>query len=176
VRSNCAYLGLYDFTTARVEGDLSPMVVAVANDLGLMGFQGLGTVEVPLNGEEGEFGAPGETATTVGPANYTFGPKIEDANTIQSLLQMRDTYEFLQHYGDIAYADYAIKESFSGNYFGLGVGSVHPNASSEDGLFPVGTMTQESQIYESLLEQYYDQMTPITAYKPYMVSAGNHGS
>jgi hypothetical protein len=104
-------------------------------------------------------------ATTIGP---------NDTNTIQSLIQMRDTYEFLNHYGDIAYADYAIKESFSGNYFGLGTGSVHPNASSENGLYPVGTMTQESQIYESLLEQYYDQMTLVTAYKPYMVAAGNH--
>lgn len=52
-----------------------------------MGHDGLSTRTGPLGGP-----------TTFLGANET--------NTIQSLLQMKDTYEFIGHYGDIGYADY----------------------------------------------------------------------
>jgi hypothetical protein len=31
-------------------------------------------------------------------------------------------------------------------------------------------------VYESLLNQYYDELAVITAHKPYMVGPGNHES
>lgn len=57
--------------------------------------------------------------------------------------------------GDIAYADYWLKEEIQGHI---------PNTSVADGF----------QVYESLLNQFYDEMTPITSQKPYMVGPGNH--
>lgn len=69
------------------------------------------------------------------------------------------TFEFIAHFGDIAYADYFIKESWEG-YFGNN--SLIPN------------MTSVVEGYNVLLEQFYDQMTPLTSSKPYMVAAGNH--
>jgi hypothetical protein len=69
------------------------------------------------------------------------------------------TYEFINHWGDIAYADYFIKESWQG-YFG--------NSS----LIPNTTSVVEG--YNSLLAQFYDQMTPLTSSKAYMVGPGNH--
>lgn len=41
-----------------------------------------------------------------------------------------------------------------------------PNTTIEDGY----------KVYESILEEYYDEMTPITTIKPYMVGPGNHES
>lgn len=57
--------------------------------------------------------------------------------------------------GDIAYADYWLKEEIQGFL---------PNTTIADG----------AKVYESLLNQYYDEMTPITSKKPYMVGPGNH--
>jgi hypothetical protein len=59
--------------------------------------------------------------------------------------------------GDIAYADYWLKEETQGFL---------PNTSVADGF----------HVYESLLNQFYDEMTPITGQKPYMVGPGNHDS
>ena len=57
--------------------------------------------------------------------------------------------------GDIAYADYWLKEEIQGFL---------PNTTIADGY----------KIYESLLNQFYDEMTPITSTKAYMVGPGNH--
>ncbi len=35
-------------------------------------------------------------------------------------------------------------------------------------------MTSVVEGYETLLEEYYDQMTPLTSSRPYMVAPGNH--
>jgi hypothetical protein len=70
---------------------------------------------------------------------------------------LSSTYEFIAHFGDIAYADYFIKESWEG-YFGNN--SLIPN------------MTSVIDGYNVMLEQYYDQMTPLTSAKPYMVAPG----
>jgi len=63
----------------------------------------------------------------------------------------------LWHPGDIAYADYWLKEEVQGFL---------PNTSVADGF----------HVYESLLNQFYDEMTPITSQRPYMVGPGNHDS
>ncbi|KAF9235697.1 Metallo-dependent phosphatase-like protein [Melanogaster broomeanus] len=140
--AGCAYRPTDTFTTAREAGDNGPFTVAVVVDLGLMGADGLSTAVGPYGG-----------------ALAPLGPN--DLNTIQSLLENKDTYEFIAHFGDIAYADYFIKESWQG-YFGTGDSSLIPNATSVvDG-------------YNSLLEQYYDQMAPLTSAKAYMIGAGNH--
>lgn len=57
--------------------------------------------------------------------------------------------------GDIAYADTWLKEEIQG---------FEPNTTIEDGY----------KVYESILEEFYDEMTPITTIKPYMVGPGNH--
>lgn len=59
--------------------------------------------------------------------------------------------------GDIAYADYWLKEEIQ---------DFLPNTSIADGF----------HVYESLLNQFFDEMTPITSQKPYMVGPGNHDS
>jgi hypothetical protein len=56
--------------------------------------------------------------------------------------------------GDIAYADYWLKESVQ----------QYLNVSIDQGV----------TAYENLLNEFYDQMSPITALVPYMVSPGNH--
>jgi len=57
--------------------------------------------------------------------------------------------------GDIAYADYWLKEEIQGFL---------PNTTIADGV----------HVYESLLKQFYDEMTPLTSQKAYMVGPGNH--
>ncbi|KAF8621469.1 hypothetical protein AX15_007763 [Amanita polypyramis BW_CC] len=126
----------YTFKTSRVAGDHVPYSIAYVADLGLMGPDGLTT-------HVGE-----------GAAN-PLGPN--DKNTIQSIEQNLPQIDFLWHSGDIAYADYWLKEEIQGFL---------PNTTIEDGY----------KIYESLLNQYYDEMAPISSTKPYMVGPGNHDS
>ncbi|KAF9223251.1 hypothetical protein BS17DRAFT_833254 [Gyrodon lividus] len=75
-----------------------------------------------------------------GGAANPLGPN--DLNTIQSYLENKDTYEFVVHFGDIACADYFIKESWEG-YFGNN--SLIPNTMSA------------VEGYNSMLEKFYDQ-------------------
>ncbi len=62
---------------------------------------------------------------------------------------------------DFGSADYFVKESWSG-YFGTANSSVIVNK------------TSTAEGYELLLEEYYDQLTPFSATRPYMVGPGNH--
>jgi hypothetical protein len=55
----------------------------------------------------------------------------------------------------MAYADYWLKEE---------IGGFLPNTTIADGYI----------VYESILNNFYDEMTPITTKKPYMVGPGNH--
>lgn len=41
---------------------------------------------------------------------------------------------------------------------------------------PNTTIANGYIVYESILNDFYDEMTPITSYKPYMVGPGNHES
>jgi len=143
---------IFSFTTPREKGDHTPFKAAVVVDLGLIGPDGL------------------STTVGKGAANPLQPGEI---TTIQSLQQHND-FDFLWHRqflissnelcplsdglflaGDIAYADYWLKEEIQGHI---------PNTSVADGF----------HVYESLLNQYYDEMTPITSQKPYMVGPGNH--
>ncbi|CEQ40888.1 SPOSA6832_02560 [Sporobolomyces salmonicolor] len=98
-------------------------------------------------------------STVTGPGNSdtwaVLGPS--ETNTIQSLLSQKDTYDFMHHVGDIGYADYFLKESVQG-LFGIGTNETQPSRQE--------VATQ----YESLSEQFFDQMQPITAEKPWFVS------
>lgn len=59
--------------------------------------------------------------------------------------------------GDIAYADYWLKEEIQGFL---------PNTTIADGY----------KVYESILNDFYDEISTITTFKPYMVGPGNHES
>ncbi|KDR66696.1 hypothetical protein GALMADRAFT_80567 [Galerina marginata CBS 339.88] len=124
---------VYSFKTAREKGDHTPYTTAVVVDLGLIGPQGL------------------STTVGVGAANPLLPGEV---NTIQSL-QQDNSWDFLWHPGDIAYADYWLKEEIQGFL---------PNTTIADGV----------HVYESLLNQFYDELTPLTSLKPYMVGPGNH--
>ncbi|KAF8884283.1 metallophosphoesterase [Gymnopilus junonius] len=124
---------IFSFTTSREAGDHTPFTTAVVVDLGLIGPDGL------------------STTVGKGAANPL---KPGEINTIQSL-QQDSNWEFLWHPGDIAYADYWLKEEVQGFL---------PNTSVADGF----------HVFESLLNQFYDEMTPITSQKAWMVGPGNH--
>lgn len=57
--------------------------------------------------------------------------------------------------GDIAYADYWLKEEIQGFL---------PNTTIADGY----------KVYEKLLNEFYVEMSSVSAYVPYMVAPGNH--
>ncbi|EMC92676.1 hypothetical protein BAUCODRAFT_27030 [Baudoinia panamericana UAMH 10762] len=124
----------FSFKTPRVAGDHTPYVAAVVVDLGTMGRDGLS--EVVGSGAANPL-QPGEV------------------NTIQSLRQFKSQYDFLLHAGDLAYADYWLKEE---------IGGYLPNTTVEQG----------AQVYERILNDFYEELAPVTAYKPYMVAPGNH--
>ncbi len=135
---NCSETPAYTFNTARSAGDMASYSVAVVVDLGTMGKQGL--------------------SDTVGKgAAGALTPN--DTNTIQSLVQYQDSYDFIYHPGDIAYADYWLKETAQGY-----LPSNNSNISFAHG---VG-------LYNVILNEFFDEMQPVTAHKPYMVGPGNH--
>ncbi|KAH8808894.1 Metallo-dependent phosphatase-like protein [Xylogone sp. PMI_703] len=126
----------YSFRTSRPAGDHTPYTMAVVVDMGTMGSEGLYT----------------SAGKGVSP-NNVLAPG--ERNTIESLTLALDEFDFLWHPGDIAYADYWLKEELQG---------FEPNTTIEDGY----------KVYESILNEYYDEMTPVTTVKAYMVGPGNH--
>ncbi|RDW56545.1 purple acid phosphatase-1 [Coleophoma cylindrospora] len=125
----------YSFTTGRVAGDMTPYTAAVVIDLGTVGAEGLSTT--PESGVA---------------ANNLLKPGQQ--TTIASMAKSADSYEFVVHPGDMAYADYWLKEEYTG----------YINVSMADGY----------KAYESILDAFYDELTPVTTQKPYMVGPGNH--
>ncbi|BGO94875.1 hypothetical protein NBRC10512_007162 [Rhodotorula toruloides] len=117
---------------------------------------------IAIFGDLGLMGDDGLSTKTgpIGGDNYTVIPDGA-MNTIQSLLAAKDSYDFIYHTGDIAYNDYFLKESIQG-YFGLAANDTQP------------TRGEVAEQYESLGEQFYDQMQPITAERPWLVTPGNH--
>lgn len=123
---------VYSFSTAKSPGTNEEFSFAVVIDLGTMGDLGLSD-----HGPEDNILAVGEQ------------------NTMQSLQDLIDEYEFVLHPGDIAYADYWLKEEYQGY-----LGNI--------------TLSTGYQVYEQILNAFFDGMRPITANKPYMVGPGNH--
>ncbi|CAK7566016.1 MAG: hypothetical protein SEPTF4163_003947 [Sporothrix epigloea] len=80
--------------------------------------------------------------------------KPGEKNTVDSLTALKDTYDFIVHPGDIAYSDYFLKEELAG----------YINATLEEG----------PQVYETILNEFYDEMESVTAFRPYMIGVGNH--
>lgn len=95
---------IYNFKTARKAGNTKEFTFAAAIDLGVMGPYGLSTKVG--NGASNPL-APGEQ------------------NTMDSLLQNIDNFDFLLHPGDLAYADYWLKEELEG-YIDTGVNTGIP--------------------------------------------------
>ncbi|KAH8655789.1 Metallo-dependent phosphatase-like protein [Xylariales sp. PMI_506] len=128
--------GPYTFKTAKAAGDKTPYTAAFVCDLGTMGSEGL--------------------SSTAGKGVNTTGlPKPGQKNTIDSMTSLMDEYEMVLHPGDIAYADYWLKEEQQGYL---------PNTTYADGY----------KVYNSILNEFYDEFMPVTAYKPWMVGPGNH--
>ena len=101
----------------------------------------------------GTFGPLGLSTTTgVGAANPL---KPGEQTTIQSISQQLSTFDFMVHPGDLAYADAWLKEEIQ-HYL--------PNTSRY----------MNPTVYEHINNAFYDELMNITAYKPYMVSPGNH--
>ncbi|KAL7925999.1 Metallo-dependent phosphatase-like protein [Trichoderma austrokoningii] len=126
----------FNFTTSRRVGDKTPFSVAVVADLGTMGSEGLST--------SAGAGVSGNNVLKPG-----------EKNTIDSLISSMPEYEFLWHVGDLAYADYWLKEEIQGFL---------PNTTIEEGY----------KVYESILNDFYNEMMPVTASRAYMVGPGNH--
>ncbi|OAA71078.1 metallophosphoesterase [Akanthomyces lecanii RCEF 1005] len=126
----------FTFTTARAAGDAQPYSVAVVIDLGTMGRLGL-TDHAGKGARPENILKPGEK------------------NTIDSLASTSAGWDFMLHPGDIAYADYWLKEQIAGFL---------PNTSIADG----------HTVYEAILNDFYDEMAVVTESKPYMVGPGNH--
>ncbi|KAH8694286.1 Metallo-dependent phosphatase-like protein [Talaromyces proteolyticus] len=68
--------------------------------------------------------------------------------TIYRLAQTVDDYELIIHPGDFAYAD--------------------------DWELKIQNLLDGKNAYQAILEQFYDQLAPISGLKPYMASPGNH--
>jgi acid phosphatase type 7 len=124
----------YTFKTSKAAGDGSSMTVAVVVDLGTMGADGL------------------TTHIGVGAAN-PLKPGV--VNTIQALGNAKSSYDFVWHPGDIAYADYWLKEEIQK-------------------FLPNTTLAGGAAVYERILNEFYDQMTVVTSERPYMTGPGNY--
>ncbi|KAI1822687.1 Metallo-dependent phosphatase-like protein [Xylaria intraflava] len=68
--------------------------------------------------------------------------------TIGRLASTIDDYEFIVHPGDLAYAD--------------------------DWIYSKKNLFHGAEAYAAIMEQFYEQLAPIAARKPYMVGPGNH--
>lgn len=77
-----------------------------------------------------------------------------EVNTINRLIDQLDDFEFIAHPGDIAYADYWFKEEYQG--------------------YINGTVADVATKYEAINEAFYDEMTPVSSTKAYMMGVGNH--
>ncbi|KAH8803404.1 Metallo-dependent phosphatase-like protein [Xylogone sp. PMI_703] len=99
----------------------------------------------------GVYGADGFTIASNPAKRREPVPKIEpelNHTTIWQLAQSVNNYEFILHPGDFAYAD-----NFA-NVFGL--------------------QSNPANAYETILEQFFEQLAPISGRKFYMAGPGNH--
>jgi hypothetical protein len=166
---NAAYRPTYTFKTAKEAGDETPYTIAVTADLGLMGEDGLSTRTAPFGGSAHSALEANETNTIQvrlrHPISFflfsSFLSSTADRLPLQSLLALKDTYDFLIHVGDIGYADYFLRASVEG-YYGTADDETQP------------TREEVAEGYESMSETFFDQTQLISSSKPWMVSPGNH--
>ncbi|ORX38727.1 Metallo-dependent phosphatase-like protein [Kockovaella imperatae] len=121
------------FTTARCAGDMTPYTAAVVVDMGAMGEYGL------------RHNLPSDISNPI-PANQT--------NTIQRLVAQMDDYEFVVHPGDMAYADYWVKEQVT---HGSNL-----------------TLTDQVLGYNAINDAFFNEVAEVASKKAYMVGVGNH--
>lgn len=110
------------FTSGRNAGDKTPFGFAVAIDIGLFGQDGF--------------------------SNTSNNAPSQNHPSVERLQALADTYEFVVHPGDFAYADDWYE---------------NPN-----------DLLAGPDSYEAILEQFYDQLSPVSSSKAYMVGPGNH--
>ncbi|KUJ12559.1 Metallo-dependent phosphatase [Mollisia scopiformis] len=116
--------------------------------------EGRGTpYQFAMIGDMGTFGPDGLSTTVGKGAANPLAPG--DLTTIQSLSARIDDFDLVWHVGDIAYADAWLKEE-NGGY-------AAPLNTSDFGME-----------YEKILNDFYVEIQPISAVKPYMVAVGNH--
>ena len=98
----------------------------------------------------GVYGEDGYTINMDGTKRDTIPLVMPSLNhtTIGRLASTIDHYELVVHPGDFAYAD--------------------------DWFLRLKNVFDGKNAYEAILENFYDQLAPISARKPYMVSPGNH--
>ncbi|KAJ5118306.1 hypothetical protein N7526_009943 [Penicillium atrosanguineum] len=94
----------------------------------------------------GVYGADGFTTTKREEIPY-IEPELNHT-TIGALARTIDDYELVIHPGDFAYAD--------------------------DWYLKFSNLLEGKEAYQSILEQFYDQLAPIAGRKAYMASPGNH--
>lgn len=102
----------------------------------------------------GTFGPLGLSTTVGKGAANPLAPG--EQTTIQSMARDMD-FDFIVHPGDLGYADAWLKEE---------IGGYLPNTSRVD----------NPTVYEHINNAFYDELQVLSAYKPYMVSPGNHES
>lgn len=124
---------VYNFTTAPIIGNRDEFAFAYLGDMGAMGPLGL---------------------SDTGPSSDDAILASGEQNTMQSLISTLDQYEFIIHGGDLAYADYWLKEELA-DYLPF-------------------NLTSGPEMYEAILNEFYDGIQPLTSVKPYMVAPGNH--
>ncbi|KAF8851428.1 Metallo-dependent phosphatase [Acephala macrosclerotiorum] len=111
------------------------------------------TYKFAMIGDMGTFGPDGLSTTVGTGAKNPLQPG--ELTTIQSLSSRINDYDLVWHVGDIAYADAWLKEE-KGGY-------AAPLNTSDYGME-----------YEKILNDFYGQIQPLSAVKPYMVAVGNH--
>ncbi len=99
----------------------------------------------------GVYGEDGYTISESGQKSLI--PRVLPSNnhtTIARLINTFDDYEFVIHPGDLGYAD--------------------------DWYLKPDNLFDGAAAYTSIIEQFYDQLAPVSGRKPYMASPGNHES
>ncbi|OJJ45137.1 hypothetical protein ASPZODRAFT_2111045 [Penicilliopsis zonata CBS 506.65] len=112
------------------------------------------TVDVVI--DLGVYGADGYTVTKrelssreiLNQSIPAVDPAMDNLTTIDRLAETINDYELVIHPGDFAYAD--------------------------DWIEVLDLLTEGEEAYQSILEQFYEQLAPIAGVKPYMAGPGNH--
>ncbi|KAK7955657.1 Metallo-dependent phosphatase-like protein [Apiospora aurea] len=156
------------FFSPRVPGDKTPFAVKAVIDMGLYGVNEF-TIGMDMSKRH--------MIPTIEPAPHH--------TTIQRLAANIDDYELVLHPGDLAYADDCICPYFKEWLPGCSTKAFlrnllrHPS-SIWDAIRNVKVLYWDVKrghthdAFQAILENFYNQLAPIAARKPYMVGPGNH--